>query len=85
MVENNIISFKQTDINMPSFIDVTSVIGISHVVENNNRQVKIYLTGGAVYNISYSDRGISTVRSICEDIIATKKQENSKPSNKKHR
>lgn len=68
----SIIHFKQTDANMPSFIDVNSVIGISHEVDGTKRTANIHMVGGSIIKIYYNQTSMNNMRSICDEIIKKK-------------
>lgn len=90
----SIVRFKQTDIRMPSFVDVNSVIGISHEVDGTKRTANIYLIGGGVLKAHYDENCLNNMRDICDDIIKEKERVeniketervNSANTKKKHR
>ena len=90
----SIVRFKQTDTNMPSFVDVNSVIGISHEVDGTKRTANIYLVGGGVFKAHYNENCLNSMRNICDDIIKEKERMekikemervNSANTKKKHR
>lgn len=70
----SIVRFKQTDISMPSFVDVNSVIGISHEVDGTKRTANIYLIGGGVLKAHYDENCLNNMRDICDDIIKEKER-----------
>ena len=75
----SIIRFKQTDANMPSFIDVNSVIGMSHEVDGTKRTANIHMVGGGIIKIYYNETSIGSMRSVCDEIIKKKEDiENTK-------
>jgi len=70
----SIVRFKQTDTSMPSFVDVNSVIGISHEVDGTKRIANIYLAGGGVFKAHYNENCLNSMRNICDDIIKEKER-----------
>ena len=70
----SIVRFRQTDINMPSFVDVNSVIGISHEVDGTMRTANIYLAGGGVLKVNYNENCLNIMRNICDGIIKEKER-----------